>query len=257
MPAAPTQSERHKAILRSLTRNEPVSVTALARVTGVSAVTIRRDLTDLSRRGLIRRLHGGATLAPRRGTLRPFAIRQNEDPEAKELLAKATANLIEDGESLIIDNGTTCELIAQHLAGRELTVLALCLRTAAVLAEVPGVRVIVAGGAVETETLAMITVAAVDAVRDFRADTAILGACAASPASGLCTTTPEDAAVKRAIIASAARSILPTTVRKLTRTSTYRFGDITDLSDLLTTADAPAEVLSELRAAGVEVSICR
>ena len=134
--------------------------------------------------------------------------------------------------------------------------MALSLRTAATLAEVPGARVTIPGGPVETETLSLLTVMTVDALRDFRADTAVLGACAASPASGLCTYQPEDAVVKRAIIASASRVLLPTTTRKLTRASTYRFGSLEDVDDILVTSDAPEESLAELRAAGVAVSVC-
>lgn len=256
MTPTTTPAERQRTILRSLNRVDPVSVDALARLTGVSVVTIRRDLSDLASRDLIRRVHGGALLPTRRGARPTYAVRASEDMEAKRVLARATAARIEDGESLILDNGTTCELIAHHLAGRDLTVMALSLRTAATLAEVPGARVTIPGGPVETETLSLLTVMTVDALRDFRADTAVLGACAASPASGLCTYQPEDAVVKRAIIASASRVLLPTTTRKLTRASTYRFGSLEDVDDILVTSDAPEESLAELRAAGVTVSVC-
>ena len=251
----PSPAQRRRTILHALGAT-PVSVTALARLTGVSAVTVRRDLTELAQADLVRRVHGGATLAPRRGAQQPYALRAGEDLDAKRILARATADLIEDGESVVLDNGTTCELIAEHLAGRDLTVMALSLRTAATLAAVPGVRTVVPGGAVETETLSMLTIGAVDALRDFRADTAVLGACAASPSDGLCTVQSEDAAVKRAVIASGSRVILPTTARKLTRSSSYRFGRLSDLDELLTTADAPGEVVAALRGTGVAVTLC-
>ena len=126
--------------MRALSGTEAVSVTALARLTGVSAVTIRRDLKELAHKGLVTRVHGGALRAPKRGTAHPFPLRKTQDLEAKHLLAKATARLIDDGESVILDNGTTCDLVAENLAGRDITVLALSLRAAVTLAEAPGGR---------------------------------------------------------------------------------------------------------------------
>ncbi|VEG30091.1 DeoR/GlpR family DNA-binding transcription regulator [Actinomyces howellii] len=249
-------AERRRLILHSLNRTEPTSVEALARLTGASAVTIRRDLAELASHELVRRVHGGACLPAHRGARYPYSERAEEDLESKRVLARATAARVADGESLILDTGSTCELIAQLLAGRDLTVLALSLRTASVLAQVPGTRVSIPGGTVETETLSLLSVMSLDALRQFRADTAVLGACAASPTWGLCSTQSEDAAVKRAIMASASRVLLPTTSRKLTRTSAYRFGGVEDVTEILVTSDAPEAALDGLRAAGVVVSVC-
>ena len=110
--------ERRRAILRSLSPTEVLSVNALSRLTGVSVITVRRDLAELARDGRVVRVHGGALRAPRRGSLRPVALRRDEDVEAKRVLARATAAMVEDGESVIVDSGTTCELVAEELAGR-------------------------------------------------------------------------------------------------------------------------------------------
>lgn len=242
--------------MRALSGTEAVSGTALARLTGVSAVTIRRDLKELAHKGLVTRVHGGALRAPKRGTAHPFPLRKTQDLEAKHLLAKATARLIDDGESVILDNGTTCDLVAENLAGRDITVLALSLRAAVTLAEAPGVRVVVPGGAVETASLAMLASPVIDVVRDFRADVAVLGACAASVANGLTCINPSDATLKRNILQSAARAILPATPRKLTRSSVHRFAALEDLAELLTTSDIPEESLADLRSSGVPITIC-
>lgn len=257
-PAPPTtaHSGRQRQILAALSPTTPLSVAALARLTGVSEVTIRRDLTDLARDGFVIRLHGGALRAPRRGASQPIALRRAEDIDIKRHLARATAALIEDGDSVIIDNGTTCQLVAEALAGREIRVLALSLGAAAALASVPGAQVTIPGGAVETDTLSMLTTSAVDAVRAFRADIGILGACAASSESGLTCTETYDATLKAAIIASSANRFMPATPRKLTRSSTYRFGEVADLDVLLTTDGLEADVLEGLRGCGVDLRLC-
>lgn len=249
------RTERERQILRALSPTTTLSVNALARLTGVSGVTIRRDLAALAAEGLVTRVHGGALRAPLRGAPQPIGLRRTEDLEAKRVLARATAALIEDGESVIIDNGTTCELVAAELVGRDIRVLCLSLASAVTLASTPGPIVSVPGGAVETDTLAMLTTPAVDAVRRFRADVGVLGACATSLASGLTCTEDYDATLKAAIIASSARRLMPATPRKLTRSSTYRFGDLADLDALLTTSEVDGETVAELREAGVAVEL--
>ena len=111
MPNSP--HERRRTILRALSPTTVHSVQALSRLTGVSVITIRRDLTELAHEGLVTRVHGGALRAPRRGAARPAAMRRGQDVEIKRRLAQATAKLIEDGEAVIIDSGTTCEMVAE------------------------------------------------------------------------------------------------------------------------------------------------
>jgi DeoR/GlpR family transcriptional regulator of sugar metabolism len=250
------RSLRHKAIITAVTGSRTgVSVEALVGLTGVSPITVRRDLAELEALGALRRTHGGAAKAMKRGAPMPFALRIGEDQERKQALARTVAAMVQDDESLILDNGTTCLAVAHELTGRPLTVLALSLHCAAALASAPGARVVVPGGPVETDSLAFLGSQAVDAVRDTRADVAVLGACSASADHGLTATTPEDAQVKRACIASAARTILVATGEKLERTSTFRFARPVQISALVTTPDAPAEILGLFHDAGVDVRI--
>ena len=145
-------TERQRRILRVLSPTTAISVTALGRLTDVSAVTIRRDLTELAREGLVTRVHGGALRAPLRGEPQPIALRRTEDLEVKRVLARATAAMISDGESVIIDNSTTCDLVAQELVGRRIRALCLSVGAAADLARTPGPVVSVPGGIVQTDT---------------------------------------------------------------------------------------------------------
>ena len=223
------------------------------RLTGASSITIRRDLAELAAVGALERTHGGARRPLKRGAPMPFASRWEADQHVKAALAKRATALIADDESVILDNGTTCYSVAQELAGRPLTVLALSLHAAAALASRPGVSVSTPGGPVETDTLALVGSAALAAVLNFRADVAVLGACSAAPEDGLTSTTFEDAELKRAVIAAARRRILVTSAGKLSRTASFRFGGPADLTHLVTTADAPADALHAYRCAGVEV----
>ncbi|WP_196874117.1 DeoR/GlpR family DNA-binding transcription regulator [Nocardioides luteus] len=247
------RSLRHKTIIRSVASGTTVSVEALCDLTGASAITIRRDLAELADQGAVRRVRGGVTRADVRGTLMPFSVRFETDRERKDALAVVAAGLVADGESLVLDNGTTCYAVARHLAGRPVTALALSLHAAAALATRPGATVIVPGGPVENDTLAFTGHAAVRAISETNADVAIIGTCSAQPGFGLTSTNYEDAQVKRACLAAGARRVLITTAEKLTRTSTFRFGEFGDLTHLVTTADADPDRLAQFRADGVEV----
>lgn len=228
-------------------------IEALADLTGVSPVTIRRDLVDLESHGSIRRTPGGAARTFKHGEPMPFSLRFAEGRDVKMRLAAVVAQMINDYESVIIDNGTTCYAVALELAGRPLTVLALSLHAAVALGSQPGARVIVPGGPVDTDTLALMGSQTVDAVRNMRADVLVLGTCSASATRGLTSTLYEDALVKQESLQSSSRRILVTVADKMNRMSNFRFGSPADLTHLVTTSDARPEMLALFRDEGVEV----
>ncbi len=242
-------------IVQSIEKSGALRVRALAELAGVSAVTIRRDLTDLEARGALRRTPGGAARTFKEGQPVPFALRFAEDREVKMRLAAAVAGLITDYESVIIDNGTTCYAVALELAGRPLTVLPLSLHAAVALGSAPGARVIIPGGPVDTDTLALNGSQAVDAVRTMRADVLVLGTCSASATRGLTSTLYEDALIKRESLDSANRRILVTVADKMNRTSNFRFGSPADITHLVTTRDARPEMLALFRDEGAEITL--
>jgi DeoR/GlpR family transcriptional regulator of sugar metabolism len=100
------------------------------------------------------------------------------------------------------------------------------------------------------------TAGGIDAVRNVRADVAIVGACSASAAHGLTSTTFEDAELKRAVLRSANRVVLVAGAAKLRRSSTFRFGGPEDLTHLVTTKDASDELLEMFRDEGVSIHLC-
>lgn len=240
-------------IIRAVATGATVTVEGLCQLTGAAPITVRRDLAELAELGMVRRVRGGATRAELRGSAMPFSVRFESDRARKDALASAVVGLVEDGQSLVLDNGTTCYAVARQLVGRPLTVLALSLHAAAALATRPGVRVVVPGGLVENDTLAFTGHDAVRAVQDTHADLAVLGACSAQPGFGLTSTTYEDAQVKRACLAAAAQRVLVTTADKLARTSTFRFGAPADLTHLVTTDDVADDVVTAFEAEGVAV----
>ncbi len=246
------RSKRQKLITAAVSSG-PRSIQALAELTGVSAVSIRRDLMELADQGVIRRVRGGAAPMPHRGANYPFALRQTSDIDLKRALAQATAELIEPGESVFIDNGTTSLAVAEELSGKGLTGMAVSLHSAAALASKPGNQVIVPGGLIEHDGLAFTSAGVVDAVAAMQFDTAIIGTCGANPDVGLTVADWGDAQVKRAAFASAQRVILVSTADKFSQTAAHRFASIADLDVIVTTRNAPPGVTAEAHIAGVTV----
>lgn len=246
------RAERHKTIIRTLSSGAR-SIAELAEITGSSAVTIRRDLGELAEMGAIERTRGGAAAAIARGNAYPFRLRSSENVEAKRALAERAAALVAPGHSIVLDNGTTVLALAERLSGTGVTALALSLHAAAALKERPGDEVSVPGGPVDGHDLAFTSAGASEAVRAMRFDTAFLGTCAADPANGLTSAGWGDAQVKKAAMASANRTVLVCTPDKFTRTAAYRFGDVHDLDTVVTTADAPVDLVELLRRMSIEV----
>ncbi|MGO3885143.1 MAG: DeoR/GlpR family DNA-binding transcription regulator [Mycetocola sp.] len=248
------RSVRHQTIIRSVGDGQ-LSIDQLTQLTGASAVTIRRDLDALSAVGAIRRVRGGAASPVSRGTDYPFALRQEQNRGVKRRLAEAAAGYVHSGDSLVIDNGTTAHAVAVAIADRGVTALPLSLHAAAVLAAHPGNTVTVPGGPVNHSDLSFSSAQAVDAVRGMRFDTAVLGTCAADPATGLTVADPDDAYLKRALIAVSHRVMLVATSDKFARTATHHIGDHSDVDVIITDSDLSPVTAAELRDTGVELII--
>lgn len=243
-------------IIRALGR-QPVRVDALAALTGASAVTIRRDLADLEGLGQLRRVHGGAVAVDLRGAPQPYTLRAAEHAEGKAAIARVVGELVADHMAVVLDNGSTMVAVAEALAGRPITAMCLSLRAAVALATSSAPTILTPGGPVAAESLRAGAAASLSALDGYRADLAVIGTCSATPANGLTVTTHEDAQIKRAVLASSARVVLAATGDKLSRTSSFRFGCLEDLDDIVTTPDAPASALDEFVAAGVRIHIAR
>lgn len=250
------RSERHRMIIRSV--NSGVQdVHALAQLAGTSAITIRRDLSELAEQGSLRRVRGGAAPAPARGAEFPFDLRRAEATEIKNALAQLAASHVRPGDSVLIDNGTTALAVAQELAGIGITAMALSLRAAEALNQKPGNQVIVPGGTLSFDELAFVGAGTADAVSAMRFDVAIIGACAADLDSGLTVAGWDDAHVKRAVLMSSRRSILVATADKFTRTAAHKFGTVEDLDTIITSSDVSPAIVHEVRAMGIEVVVAQ
>jgi DeoR/GlpR family transcriptional regulator of sugar metabolism len=170
----------------------------------VSEMTIRRDLAALERKGLLRRVYGGAVSSRGRSYEPPFILRSAAHIEEKKRIGKAAAELIHNGDSVMLDVGTTTLEVAHHLADHHnLTIITPCFQIANMLVEHPGIRLILTGGILRPVELSMVGHLAEHAIREFYVDKLFLAAGGIDLKAGLTEFNMEDALVKQAMLLSA------------------------------------------------------
>ncbi|WP_433073726.1 DeoR/GlpR family DNA-binding transcription regulator [Dactylosporangium sp. CA-052675] len=247
-----TLSDRHRRILDAVQHAGQLGVPRLAELTGTSEMTVRRDLEHLADQGMLERYRGGARSLTLRGEEPPFAVRTHEGLDAKRRIAAAVADLIADGEAVVVDGGTTCLEVARLLTPRRITVMPLSMHSANALAGGPQLRLLLPGGELRPDELALTGPLAEASLAALRFDTAVLGCCGLT-AAGMTAYDLADAAIKRAIIASARRVIVVADPAKLSRTALAFVAPVSAFSLVVTTEEAAEDDTNALAAAGTVV----
>ncbi len=249
--------ERQEQIAQLVVDGGRVRVTDLATRFGVSPVTIRKDLLALEGEARLIRTHGGA-IAPR-GASRPepaFEVRERRQRDEKSRIGAAAAELVVDGDSIVFDASTTALYVARHLKQRQwhqLTVVTNSIRIALELATHPGIIVLMLGGRVRSEALSVVGPLGDGVFRRVNVQKAFVGAVGVTMDAGLSDAMEEEAQIKRAMVAAARETYALVDHTKFGRTASATFCRADRLTGLITDDQAPAEVVAELRAAGVSV----
>ncbi len=222
-----------------------VSVEGLADRFNVTPQTIRKDLNDLCERGVLQRYHGGAILASGTANLGYEARRKLATEEKRRIGIKA-ASLIPDSSSLLINIGTTTEQVAAALRGKHgLLVITNNMNVANILQGYEQIEIIVAGGVVRHLDGGVVGEAAVDFIRQFKVDYAVIGTSAIDEDGTLLDFDYREVKVAQAIIACARKSILVADSMKFERTAPVRIGHISQL-DYFVTDTEPSERVRQL-----------
>lgn len=187
--------ERREQILIALAEGE-ADVDVLAQRFGVSPSTVRRDLQRLSKEKAVMRTYGGAILAPS-AVEETLAEREVRNIEAKQAIARAAAAYIQDGETLILDGGSTVTALAQLLRERTLRVITNNMKVAWMLTDAPGISLILLGGTIRPISMTSYGPLAEEAMRTLTAARLFTSADGVVAERGLCEATLEQASLKR------------------------------------------------------------
>jgi DeoR family fructose operon transcriptional repressor len=248
--------ERHQQILETARTHGRVDVTGLARDLSVTPETVRRDLTALERRGVLRRVHGGAIPVERLGIEPGVADRQGHASGQKDRIARAALDELPDGGSVILDAGTTTVRMAELLpTDRELTVVTHSIPVASVLVTRPNITLQLLGGTVRGRTLAAVGEWTRAQIAEVFADVAFMGTNSISVEHGLTTPDIAEAAVKRALIDSARRTVVLADHSKFGHESLARVAPLSKIDTVITDVGLDIELAEDIENAGPRVVV--
>lgn len=225
---------RHAAILDLAKEHGRVLVEDLADHFHVTPQTIRKDLNDLCDQRLLSRIHGGAVL-PSGIENMEYEARRKIASDEKDAIGRAAASLIPDNASLFINIGTTTEAVSRALLDRSgLMVITNNINVANRLRVYPSLEVVIAGGVVRGSDGGIVGEAAVDFIRQFKVDYAVIGASAIDHDGALLDFDFREVKVAQAIIANARHVILVCDSTKFERTAPVRIGHISQVDSFIT-----------------------
>lgn len=216
------------------------TVSELGQRLGVAEMTIRRDLELLEADGVLKRFHGGARLVFGSSYEPPFLLREKTNTEQKHAIGRHIATMINDGDTIILDGGSTGLAVAEALEDHQLTVCALSLRVAWTLTKFPSINLLMPPGSVRQGELSLTGTDTVDYLRELHFDTYIMTASAVTVAEGFMEWNQADAAVKKAASAAASTTIAGIDSSKFDRTAFVKICPITTPSAIVTDSGVPA-----------------
>jgi len=248
-------SKRHTEIMRILADEGTVTISGLAARLGVSLETVRRDVRPLTENGSVLKIHGAVGLAGQVGEA-PFQRRMRENAEAKRRIAREMAQLIHDGDSVMLDTGTTTSFVARELLGhRRLTVVTNSSDIARTLATVNGNKVYMAGGELRSDSGAAFGVSAIEFIAKFSVTHAIISAGAIDAGAGVMDFDLEEAEFARMMLSRGAQSYVVTDHTKFGRRGLVQVAEFEVIGHVVTDEAVSPEIAAMLEEAGTRLII--
>jgi DeoR/GlpR family transcriptional regulator of sugar metabolism len=249
-----SQDDRMQRVLQMLETRDSVPVTELAETFSVSEVTVRNDLAELSRRGLVARVRGGVRPLQRGQSELGFDFRLRLEVERKQAIARVAAEMVGDGEAIALDASTSAYYLALELRGkRELVVVTNGLLVAASLADAPGINVLVTGGMLRLSAMSLVGDLGADLLRATRINKGFLGARGLSTERGLMDLNPDEVRIKQEMAEACEQVVGILDGTKWHRSALLSFVSADDVDAIVTDPSAPADQVEAWRARGTEV----
>ena len=247
--------DRKRAIVEALTAKGSASVEDMAERFGVSRMTIHRDLDELAAAGLVRKVRGGATVSASQGFMADFTVRRMQAVEEKARLARAALALVEPGDTVVVDDGSTSAAVGEALVDiRPLTVITNNLSVIERLSASPGHTVIALGGEYSRKFNGFFGLLAETAIKGLRADVALIS-CSAIHGTKAFHQDGEVVQAKRLKMAAATRRYLLVNGAKFGKPALHFLSDLADFDMVLTETPPKPDHIAELEEAGVHLQV--
>ncbi|MDP9260480.1 MAG: DeoR/GlpR family DNA-binding transcription regulator [Actinomycetota bacterium] len=249
-----SQSERLEHVVRLLETRDYVQVAELSQAFAVSEVTVRSDLTELARQGLVARIRGGVRALQHGQSEVGFDLRLRLEVDRKRAIARAAAAMVNEGEAVALDASTTAYYLALELRSkRELVVVTNGLLVATALADAPGITVLVTGGMLRLSAMSLVGDFGADVLRTTRINKGFLGARGLSLSRGLMDLNPDEVRIKQEMADACEQVYGIFDGTKWHRSALLAFISVEELAGIITDSSAPTIEVEAWRAAGVNV----
>jgi DeoR/GlpR family transcriptional regulator of sugar metabolism len=248
--------ERQQKIIEHINQKGRVKVEELSSFFDVTGMTIRRDLLALEKQGLLYRAHGGAVKREKKSIWQMSSLQSRlyQNAEEKERIAVYVSKMIQNGESIMIDGGSTTTRVAEHLCEKQnLLVVTNALTIAELLLDSNNNKIILTGGELLKETNALCGDATEAAISNYRTDKAIVGVSALTPEEGCFSAIPQEGEIKRRMLQNSQKAIVVTDSTKIGTRAFYLFCDFNQIDILVTDKNIKKDDLSLLERTGIEV----
>lgn len=230
--------ERRNAILARLSAEGKVIVSDLSREFDVTEETIRRDLEKLDQDGLAKKTYGGAVLSKSQNTDLPYHVRKRVNVELKQHIAEKIAEMIHDGDYLMLDASSTAIFVTKYIKNRKnITLITNSVEILLELADKDDWRVLSTGGSLKKGALSLVGTSAERMIRDFHVDMAICSSKGIDMTTGITDSDEKEAEIKQAIFSAARRKVLAIDSTKFDRVAFVRVCDASEVDVVVT--DAP------------------
>ena len=248
--------DRRTTILKQLEKDDQVSVSELSRQFNVSEVTIRKDLKHLEKKNILIRSRGGAIKHSLINVDLSIYDRRRQNIKLKEVIGAAAAKMIFNGETILLDTGTTIMELAKHLPKKiDITVITNSVDITFRLAEHPNIRVLMPGGILRRNSLALVGEQAAESLRGFYCDKYFLSADGIDIQRGMMTTNIEEASLARINIRNSKKVIALIDSSKFLSKGITTIAPLSEVDTLITDDGIPNAILQEIRGLGVNVIV--
>ena len=240
--------ERHRRILEELKKRPDITVRELSVLLSVSEPTVRRDFTELHRKGIITKIYGGAILNQGAADREiPFLLRENEKSAVKTEMGARAADLVEDGMVVMLDGSTSAYHLVPYLARKkDLLVVTSGAKTAVALAEA-NVRTFCTGGQMLIHSFSYVGERAEDFVRHINADLLFFSCHGLSETGQMTERAIEEANLRRVMFESCKKKILLCDSSKFGKTCFYNMGHVSEIDAVISEKPLPAGVAERMR----------